>query len=228
MDLPRKRKRGTILTFQGLNKLEKAIKIREYSENNSKRFTLDYISSQTGLDSHTLCKIFNCNVRVDKKSLVKCFKAFNLVLEADDYQSPLPVPLVNPETHSTQFIQPLQPEIQPDGDYNLAPKVSVFYGRTAELVTLNQWIQVNRCQLIMVLGMGGMGKTSLIAKLMAGFTNSEFKYVIWRFLRSASLSLYHAPTAEETLTDLIHIVSHQQAVDLPKFPDQLISKSCAK
>jgi hypothetical protein len=197
MDLPRKRKRGTILTFQGLNKLEKAIKIREYSENNSKRFTLD---------------------------LVKCFKAFNLVLEADDYQSPLPVPLVKPETHSTQFIQPLQPEIQPDGDYNLAPKVSVFYGRTAELVTLNQWIQVNRCQLIMVLGMGGMGKTSLIAKLMAGFTNSEFKYVIWRFLRSASLSLYHAPTAEETLTDLIHIVSHQQAVDLPKFPDQLISK----
>jgi hypothetical protein len=197
MDLPRKRKRGTILTFQGLNKLEKAIKIREYSENNSKRFTLD---------------------------LVKCFKAFNLVLEADDYQSPLPVPLVKPETHSTQFIQPLQPEIQPHGDYNLAPKVSVFYGRTAELVTLNQWIQVNRCQLIMVLGMGGMGKTSLIAKLMAGFTNSEFKYVIWRFLRSASLSLYHAPTVEETLTDLIHIVSHQQAVDLPKFPDQLISK----
>jgi hypothetical protein len=76
----------------------------------------------------------------------------------------------------------------------------------------------------MVLGMGGMGKTSLIAKLMAGFTNSEFKYVIWRFLRSASLSLHHAPTVEETLTDLIHILSHQQAVDLPKFPDQLISK----
>ena len=139
------------------------------------------------------------------------------MLEADDYQSPLSVPLVKPETHSTQFIQPLQPEIQPDGDYNLAPKVSVFYGRTAELATLNQWIQVNRCQLIMVLGMGGMGKTSLIAKLMAGFTNSEFKYVIWR-------SLHHAPTVEETLTDLIHIVSHQQAVDLPKFPDQLISK----
>lgn len=223
MDLPRKRKRGTILTFQGLNKLEKAIKIREYSENNSKRFTLDHLSSQTGLDSHTLCKIFNCNVRVDKKSLVKCFKAFNLVLEADDYQSSLPVPLAKPETHSTQFIQPLQPQIQPDGDYNLAPKVSVLYGRTAELATLNQWIQVNRCQLIMVLGMGGMGKTSLIAKLMADFTNStdlsssEFKYVIWR-------SLHHAPTVEETLTDLIHILSHQQAVDLPKFPDQLISK----
>jgi hypothetical protein len=75
----------------------------------------------------------------------------------------------------------------------------------------------------MVLGMGGMGKTSLIAKLMAGFTNStdssssEFQYVIWR-------SLHHAPTVPETLTDLIHIVSHQQAVDLPKSPHQLISK----
>jgi hypothetical protein len=127
------------------------------------------------------------------------------VLEADDYQSPL------------------QPQIQPYGDYGLAPDVSVFYGRTAELATLNQWIQVNRCQLIMVLGMGGMGKTSLIAQLMAGFTNStdssssEFQYVIWR-------SLHHAPTVQETLTDLIHILSHQQAVDLPKSPDQLISK----
>ena len=205
MDLPRKRKRGSILTHQGLDKLKNAIKTKEYAENNGKRFTLDNLSNQTELDSHTLCKIFNCNVRVDKKSLVKCFKAFNLVLEADDYQSPL------------------QPQIQPYGDYSLAPDVSVFYGRTAELATLNQWIQVNRCQLIMVLGMGGMGKTSLIAKLMAGFTNStdssssEFQYVIWR-------SLHHAPTVEETLTDLIHILSHQQAVDLPKFPDQLISK----
>jgi hypothetical protein len=205
MDIPRKRKRGSILTHQGLDKLNNAIKTKEYSENNSKRFTLDNLSIQTELDSHTLCKIFNCNVRVDKKSLVKCFTAFNLVLEADDYQSSL------------------QPKIQPYGDYSLVPDVSVFYGRTAELATLNQWIQVNRCQLIMVLGMGGMGKTSLIAKLMAGFTNStdssssEFKYVIWR-------SLHHAPTVEETLTDLIHILSHQQAVDLPKSPDQLISK----
>ena len=147
MDLPRKRKRGSILTHQGLDKLNNAIKTKEYSENNSKRFTLDNLSIQTELDSHTLCKIFNCNVRVDKKSLVKCFTAFNLVLEADDYQSSL------------------QPKIQPYGDYSLVPDVSVFYGRTAELATLNQWIQVNRCQLIMVLGMGGMGKTSLICHL---------------------------------------------------------------
>ena len=205
MDIPRKRKRGSILTHQGLDKLKNAIKTKEYAENNGKRFTLDNLSNQTELDSHTLCKIFNRNVRVDTKSLVKCFKAFNLVLEADDYQSPL------------------QPQIQPYGDYSLAPYVSVFYGRTAELATLNQWIQVNRCQLIMVLGMGGMGKTSLIAKLMAGFTNStdssssEFQYVIWR-------SLHHAPTVQETLTDLIHILSHQQAVDFPKSPNQLISK----
>ncbi|WP_016950903.1 NB-ARC domain-containing protein [Anabaena sp. PCC 7108] len=224
MDLLRKRKRGSILTHQGLDKLKNAIKTKEYAENNGKRFTLDNLSIQTELDSHTLCKIFQCNVRVDKKSLVQCFKAFNLVLEADDYQSPPSVPLVKPETHSTQFpIQPLQPQIQPYGDYSLAPNVSVFYGRTAELATLNQWIQVNRCQLIMVLGMGGMGKTSLIAKLMQGFTNSkdssssEFKYVIWRSLR-------HAPTVEETLTELIHILSDQKAVDLPKPPDQLISK----
>ncbi|MTJ51573.1 NACHT domain-containing protein [Anabaena sp. UHCC 0253] len=224
MDLPKKRKRGSILTHQGLDKLKNAIQTKEYAENDGKRFTLDNLYEQTRLDSHTLSKIFQCNVRVDKKSLVQCFKAFNLVLESDDYQSPLPVSLVKPERHSTQFpIQPLQLLIHPYGDYGLAPHVSVFYGRTAELATLKQWIQVNRCQLIMVLGMGGMGKTSLIAKLMADFikstgsSSSEFKYVIWRSLR-------HAPTVEETLTELIHILSHQQAVDLPKSPDQLISK----
>jgi hypothetical protein len=103
MDLPRKRKRGSILTIQGLDKLENAIKTKEYAENNGKRFTLNNLYEQTRLDPHTLCKIFNRNVRVDTKSLVKCFKAFNLVLEADDYQSPLPVSLVKPETHSTQF-----------------------------------------------------------------------------------------------------------------------------
>lgn len=115
MDLSRKRKRGSILTVQGLDKLETAIQKKEYRENNSKRFTLDNLSIQTGLDSHTLSKIFQCNVRVDKKSLVKCFKAFNLVLESDDYQSPVPVPLVKQEvepTHSTQFpIQPLRRQI---------------------------------------------------------------------------------------------------------------------
>jgi hypothetical protein len=82
-----------------------AIQTKEYAENKGKRFTIDSLSIQTLLDSYTLSKIFNCNVRVDKKSLVQCFKAFNLVLEADDYQLPVPH-LVKQEAEPTSSIQP--------------------------------------------------------------------------------------------------------------------------
>ncbi len=46
-----------------------------------------------------------------------------------------------------------------------ATDVTVFYGRTEELATLQQWLLKERCRLVALLGMGGIGKTSLAAKL---------------------------------------------------------------
>jgi len=53
--------------------------------------------------------------------------------------------------------QPLAPHI----DWGEAVDVPNFYGRSEELATLGQWIESDRCRLVAVLGMGGMGKTSL-------------------------------------------------------------------
>lgn len=67
-------------------------------------------------------------------------------------------------------------------DWGEAPEVSTFYGRTAELATLHQWMTQDRCRLVAILGMGGMGKTTLAARL-AHQVQDQFEYVIWRSLR---------------------------------------------
>lgn len=95
MHLQQKRRRGVLLTPQGLSKLQNAKQQVESSDN--QRFTLELLSLRTNLDPHTLCKIFNHTARVDKKSLAKCFQAFNLVLQPDDYGFPtMPLRLVKP------------------------------------------------------------------------------------------------------------------------------------
>jgi signal recognition particle GTPase len=71
-------------------------------------------------------------------------------------------------------------------DWGEAIDVSLFYGRTEELTTLEQWIVTDRCRLVTVLGMGGMGKTAIAAKVAAQVQH-EFEYVIWRSLRNAPL-----------------------------------------
>jgi WD40 repeat protein len=87
-------------------------------------------------------------------------------------------------------------------DWGEAIDVSLFYGRTEELDTLQQWIVNDRCRLIAILGMGGIGKTSLAAKV-AQQLEPQFEYVIWRSLRNA-------PPLETLLSELVPFVSNQQ------------------
>jgi DNA replication protein DnaC len=64
--------------------------------------------------------------------------------------------------------------------------VSVFYGRTQELATLENWIVCDRCRLVAFLGMVGIGKTALSIKLIQQI-QANFEYVIWRSVRNAHL-----------------------------------------
>lgn len=93
-------------------------------------------------------------------------------------------------------------------DWGEAPDVSVFYGRNKELTTLEQWIVSDRCRLVALLGIGGIGKTALCVRL-AKQIQGEFKYLIWRSLR-------YAPPVEDLLTELIRFLSNDQETDLPK------------
>jgi WD40 repeat protein len=101
-------------------------------------------------------------------------------------------------------------------DWGEAVDVSIFYGRTQELATLGQWIVHERCRLVALLGMAGIGKTALSVKL-AKQIQDEFEYVIWRSLRNA-------PPVEDILADLIHFLSKDQETDLPETINARVSK----
>ena len=101
-------------------------------------------------------------------------------------------------------------------DWGEAVDVSVFSGRAAELATLEQWMVQDRCRLVALLGMGGIGKTALAVRI-AEQVKDEFEYLIWRSLRNA-------PPVKEFLTELILFLSLQQKVDLPETVDSLISR----
>jgi WD40 repeat protein len=115
-------------------------------------------------------------------------------------------------------------------DWGEAPDVPVFFGRTKELLSLEQWIIEDRCRLVALVGMKGIGKTRLSVKLgrggigktdlslkLARGLEQQFDSVIWR-------RLLNAPKLSELLTDLIKFLSNQQEVTLPETVDGQIAR----
>ena len=99
-------------------------------------------------------------------------------------------------------------------DWGEAPQVSSFFGRTSEMEKLKKWIIDDRCRMIAILGMGGVGKTTLSAELVEQIKD-RFSYVFWR-------TLQNAPPLEDLLQQCIQFVSDQQLFHLPRSPDEQI------
>lgn len=98
-------------------------------------------------------------------------------------------------------------------DWGEAPDVSIFYGRGKELDIVKHWIVQEKCRLVTLLGMGGIGKTTLAVKLAQQIVVetrdiTSLEYVIWRSLRNA-------PPVEDILAELIQFLSRQQETNLP-------------
>ena len=99
-------------------------------------------------------------------------------------------------------------------DWGEAPHIEHFYGRESELAEVEQWIIGHRCRVVVISGMGGVGKTTF-AITAAKKVKDAFERVIWRSLRNA-------PLVEKILENLLQSIS-VQSVDVPKALDEQIS-----
>ncbi|WP_353260277.1 NB-ARC domain-containing protein, partial [Prochlorothrix hollandica] len=201
--MAKQRDRGRVLTATALETLHQAWEA--WGDEHDRRLTQERLRELTipfkapnGLDLTTISKIHKGKQGVDTASIEIVFQVLGLPFEEADLQ-PVASPTAAIEIHR-----------DPKTDWGEKPDTAIFFGRTEELGTLQQWILTDQCRVVTLLGMGGMGKTSLAAKL-ADQIQTGFDYVIWRSLREA-------PPLDEILVRIIQFCSDQQETEtnLPK------------
>lgn len=116
-----------------------------------------------------------CNGSEDavQQHLRQLFKDFHIWGD-DERKLPALIALITPyneeltserTSYLPDFAEPKRGITSTLTDLGEAIDVSIFYGRTEELAKLEQWIINDRCRLVALLGMGGIGKTTLSVKL---------------------------------------------------------------
>ena len=89
----------------------------------------------------------------------------------------------------------------PRVDWGDALDVPSFYGREGELTTLAQWVVRERCRVVCVLGLGGIGKSALVTSAMHQLAE-HFQVVLFRSLRDA-------PSCEALLEECLQVLAPQ-------------------
>lgn len=96
-----------------------------------------------------------------------------------------------------------------------APTVEHFLGREREVSTLNHWIKDEACRIVAILGLGGIGKTTL-GRIIAQQLHHSFQRVYWH-------SLQQTPTVEHFLESYLRFVFQADVADLPGDKERQIS-----
>src|SRR6266516_4348802 len=107
------------------------------------------------------------------------------------------------------------PASGPRVDWGDALDVPSFYGREEELATLEQWVVQERCRVVSLLGMGGIGKSALAVQAMHRLAD-QFDVVIFRSLRDA-------PSCEEVLEACLQVLSPERLALLPAILERRLS-----
>ncbi len=201
------RVRGVVLSPHGWQRFQVAKQQVESEGNWGKRLTQEDLNERTGLSLNTLARIVKRELGVDRQSLEILFQSFDLELTKTDYVSPI----ASGEALSSQRANPQQ-------DWDNAVDALVFYGREIELAQLWQWMVAERCRVVGLLGIGGIGKSTIAVKA-ALHVQSEFDVIVWR-------SLANAPSFDDLLTSLLKFLMPLQEDDpiVPATLDEKLSK----
>jgi len=108
----------------------------------------------------------------------------------------------------------VQPASKQRVDWGDALAVPTFYGREQELAQLTQWMLQERCQVVSLLGIGGIGKSALAVHLMYRLAQ-HFDFVIFRSLRDV-------PSCEELLDICLRVLAPQALSVVPSNLQQRI------
>ncbi|MFL5696108.1 MAG: NB-ARC domain-containing protein [Ktedonobacteraceae bacterium] len=132
--------------------------------------------------------------------------------------SPAPVQLFPPaETLVAHAGE--NPAAFPRVDWGGALDVSHFAGREVEVAELTQWIVQERCRMVTLLGIGGIGKSTLISFLGQHLT-PQFEAVLWRSVRDA-------PSCEDLVADCITFFSETPPAAFPTSLEQRLNQLLA-
>ncbi|WP_341740008.1 NB-ARC domain-containing protein [Microcoleus sp. CAWBG640] len=88
----------------------------------------------------------------------------------------------SPPADANQSIKEKQSKNKGYHDLTLAPKITSFHDRTTELQTLSHWLIDQNLHLVSVLGLSGIGKTTLV-KQFVDLNLQKFDVVIWKNLK---------------------------------------------
>ncbi|KEF42286.1 MAG: hypothetical protein ER33_07130 [Cyanobium sp. CACIAM 14] len=185
-----RRRRGVVLTPAGTARMAAARQGLAEQAGTGHRPSQEWLAELSGLSVRTVARVMAAQAPVDLHSLAALFRACGLELTPGDYRNPDALA----EGRSEVTI-----------DWGEAPPLTTFHGRAQELATLRSWISPGgACRLISVLGLGGIGKTTLVTHLLHELAGSAdppegaagFHTIVWRSLRNA-------PSLDTLLSDWI-------------------------
>jgi len=108
-----------------------------------------------------------------------------------------------------------QPTPGPRLDWGEALDVPSIYGREQELATLARWVVQERCRMVSVLGMGGIGKSALVVRAMQQLAG-HFDVVLFRSLRDA-------PSCDALLDDCLQVLAPESLARLSQDLERRLS-----
>jgi WD40 repeat protein/DNA-binding SARP family transcriptional activator len=107
----------------------------------------------------------------------------------------------------------------PSPDLSDVPEVTLLWGRRRERTQLKHWLLQDHCRLVALLGIGGVGKTTLAAQCVRELATDSgramFAAILWR-------SLLNAPPLHELLPPILQILSEQQLTNVSTSVDEQI------